>query len=103
VARRWQEDIRSGRHDRLGSFAPDAQIFLIQVNLRDAPEGERRRRLLQVPTAFSIGDAEVTSLISAGRDVLRASKGFQALQRSLQAAPDQAAGTSPAATTTATR
>jgi NTE family protein len=83
VARRWREELRSGRPDRLASFAPDAEIFLIPVNLRDAPHSDERKFLLQVPTAFSIGDAEVTRLIAAGRDVLRASKEFQALRRSL--------------------
>ena len=87
VARRWQDDLRHNRREGLGSFAPDAEIFLIQVNLRDAPEGERRQRLLQVPTAFSISDAEVTSLIAAGREVLKASKSFQDLRRSLAAPP----------------
>lgn len=84
IARRWQDDLRRGRRDSLSSFAADAEIFLIQVNLRDAPQGERRRRLLQVPTAFSISDSEVTTLIEAGREVLRGSKVFQALKRSLQ-------------------
>ncbi|MEO6363848.1 MAG: patatin-like phospholipase family protein [Caldimonas sp.] len=87
VARRWQDDLKNGRRADIGSFAPDAEIFLIQVNLRDAPEGEARRRLLQVPTAFSISDAEVTSLITAARQVLRASKTFQALRRSLGLEP----------------
>lgn len=68
---------------RLGGFAPDAEIYLIQVNLRDSPEGEGKRKLLQVPTALSISDAEVTSLIAAGRATLRASTAFQALKRSL--------------------
>lgn len=83
VARGWQRAINEGRREGLSGFASDAEIFLVQVNLRDAPEGESRRRLLQVPTAFSITDAEVTSLIAAGRQVLRASKGFQALRKSL--------------------
>ena len=83
VAVRWREEIRSGRRERLRGFSPDAEIFLIQVNLRDAPASAQRQFLLQVPTAFSIGDAEVTQLIAAGREVLRSDKEFQALTRSL--------------------
>ena len=83
VAGRWREEIRSGRRERLRSFAADAEIHLIQVNLRDAPASEQRQFLLQVPTAFSIGDAEVTQLIAAGREVLRSDKEFQALVQSL--------------------
>jgi len=81
VGRRFREDINGGRR-RFASFAPDAELFLVVVNLRDA-EGEGRRQLLQVPTAFTIGNDEVTSLVAAGRSVLRASKEFQALKRSL--------------------
>ncbi len=83
VAGRWREEIRSGRRERLRGFSTDAEIFLIQVNLRDAPASAQRQFLLQVPTAFSIGDAEVTQLIAAGREVLRSDKDFQALVRSL--------------------
>ncbi len=83
VAKRWQEDLREGRRDRFAGFASDAEIFLITVNLRDAPEASGRSQLLQVPTAFTISDAEVTQLIDAGRQVLRASPPYRALRRSL--------------------
>ncbi len=83
VARRWQEDLRQGRRDRFAGFAPDAEIFLITVNLRDASIGEERRKLLQIPTAFTISDSEVTQLIDAGREVLRASAAFRSLRKSL--------------------
>ena len=85
VARRWREDVRLKRPERLRGFAPDAEIFLIQVNLRDA--ADEKKLLLQVPTAFSISDAEVTRLVEAGRAVLRASPEFQALKRSLAFPP----------------
>lgn len=95
VANQWQADLRGDRADgpatgrKRGGFAADAEIFLIQVNLRDAPEGDVRRTLLQVPTAFTISDAEVTSLIAAGRDVLRRSPEFRSLLESLQVTPVQ--------------
>ena len=83
VAKRWQDDLREGRRDRFAGFASDAEIFLITVNLRDAPAGEDRRMLLQVPTAFTIRDSEVTQLIDAGRQVLRASPEYRSLRKSL--------------------
>lgn len=83
VARRWQDDLREGRRDRFAGFASDAEIFLITVDLRDAAAGEERQRLLQVPTAFTISGDEVTQLIDAGRQVLRASPEYRALRRSL--------------------
>ena len=84
IGRRFREDMKSGH--RFASFAPDAKLFLVLVNLRDA-QGEARSKLLQVPTAFTISGDEVTSLITAGRSVLRASKEFQALKRSLELLP----------------
>lgn len=74
--------------DGTDAFAPDAEIDLVVVNLRDAPVGEVRRELLQTPTAFSISGGEVTQLITAGRDILRRSLEFQALLRSLGARAD---------------
>ncbi len=84
LAKRWETELRSGR-TRFAGFAPDAEIYLVQVNLRDAEE--QRSMLLQVPTALSISGAEVDGLIAAGRRVLRASPGFQALKRSLGLPP----------------
>lgn len=85
VARLWRDTLQSGGGERLlSAFAPDAEIHLIEVNLRDAPNDAARPLLLQVPTALSIGDAEVTSLVEAGRSVLRRSSGFRALRRSLE-------------------
>lgn len=81
LARRWQADLHAGR-TRFTGFAREAEIFLVQVNLRDAPE--ERSVLLQVPTALSISSAEVDGLIAAGRRVLRASPEFQALKKSLE-------------------
>ena len=83
VAKRWQDDLREGRRDRFAGFASDAEIFLITVNLRDARADRGVNPLLQVPTAFTIRDAEVTQLIDAGRQVLRASAQYRALRRSL--------------------
>ena len=67
------------------SFAPGAQIHVVQVNLRDAPDEVARRRLLQVPTAFSISQGEVSALMEAGGSVLYNSKEFRALMHSLGA------------------
>jgi NTE family protein len=81
TARQWREDLK--RRDGADAFAPDAEIHVVQVNLRDAADGELRSRLLQTPTAFSISDEEVTRLIAAGRSVLQRSPEFQELLRSL--------------------
>ena len=87
VAQRLRADLLNGRRERLSGFADDAEIFLVPVNLRDAPGIDERRFLLQVPTAFSISEAETTRMIAAGRNVLRASPEFRRLRASLGLAP----------------
>ncbi len=64
-------------------FAPNAEIHVVPVNLRDSPDDVARPRLLQIPTAFSIEQHEVTDLIEAGGSVLRHSPEFRALVKSL--------------------
>ena len=83
VTRQWQRELRTREGAGMDAFAADAELHVIQVNLRDAPDPVARRQLLQIPTAFSISDAEVSELIAAGRSVLEHSREFQALRRSL--------------------
>ena len=85
VMRAWDQEVQGrGRSTGADVFAPDAEIHVVTVNLRDAPV-HQRRRLLQVQTAFSLPDEEVSALIEAGGQVLRDSADFQRLVRSLGA------------------
>lgn len=79
----WRRELGHEAVDGKDPFAPDAQIHLVNVNLRDVPELTERRTLLQVPTAFSISPGEVDQLVAAGRKVLWQSPQFQAMLRSL--------------------
>jgi len=83
ITRQWQQSLANGSPGSTDVFAPDAEVHVIPVNLRDAPDDIARRRLLQVPTAFSITSEEVTDLIEAGGSVLRHSPEFRALVQSL--------------------
>jgi NTE family protein len=83
IALQWKREVDAAARDGQSAFAKDAQIYVITVNLRDAPEASERTRLLQIPTAFSIPVDDVTRLIQAGRDVLRASPRFKELVQSL--------------------
>ena len=80
----WRKALAARAPGLSESFAPGAQIHVVQVNLRDAPDDIARNALLQVPTAFSISDADVSALIEAGASVLHHSADFKALMRSLQ-------------------
>jgi NTE family protein len=83
TAQAWREEL-SHAIARDDTFTPDATVHVINVNLRDAPEVLERRVLLQIPTAFSISQDEVTHLIAAGRHILQASPEFKALLESLK-------------------
>lgn len=83
VAQEWKRELRISARDGQSAFAEDAQIYVIPVNLRDAPEAMERSRLLQIPTAFSIPPDDVTRLIQAGRHVLEGSTSFKELMGSL--------------------
>ncbi|MCJ0761740.1 patatin-like phospholipase family protein [Variovorax terrae] len=87
LALQWKNELRRGASDGSDAFARDADVHVIQVNLRDAPEWADRQTLLQIPTAFSIAPLDVERLIEAGRHVLRRSPEFQALLHSLVPAP----------------
>jgi NTE family protein len=79
----WRRELSRDAPDGKDPFAPEAQIHLVNVNLRDVPELAQRRTLLQIPTAFSIAPGEVDQLVAAGRKVLWQSGQFQSLLRSL--------------------
>jgi len=84
TAQAWRRELRDIAASDDDPFAPEAQIHVINVNLRDAPDLMGRRLLLQIPTAFSIPQEDVTRLIEAGRHILRESPEFKALVESLQ-------------------
>ena len=90
MTQQWKRELSTAAPDGKSAFAVDAQIYLITVNLRDAPEAMERSRLLQIPTAFSISLDDVTRLIQAGDQVLKASPGFQELIKAL--GPNAASG-----------
>jgi len=83
AARRAAEEIRQARGREDSPFAPDAEIFVINVRLRDLAGEELGQTLLHVPTALEILPAHSRQLQEAGRGLLRDSPEFQRLRRSL--------------------
>ncbi len=83
ITEQWRKTLAVSPHSGGDVFAPNAEIHVVSVNLRDSPDDVARPRLLQIPTAFSIEQHEVTDLIEAGGSVLRHSPEFRALVKSL--------------------
>lgn len=76
---RWSRELTRQRGTPNSPFAPDAQIHVVSVSLRDVGDRHLRRSLLQVPTAFTIDPTDVLRLQQAGREALRESAQFQRL------------------------
>ena len=86
-ARRWAQELTALRGRDGSPFAPDAEIHVISVSLRDVKEAKTRQALLRVPTALTILPLQVRQLEEAGRSALRDSPEFQKLRDSLIAEP----------------
>lgn len=82
-ARRWTQELTALRGKHGSPFAPDAEIHVISVSLRDAKNTKASQALLQVPTALTILPFQVRQLQEAGRAALRESPEFQQLRDSL--------------------
>lgn len=91
TAQAWRRELRrtDAAADTHDPFAEDAQIHVVNVNLRDAPDLMGRQFLLQIPTAFSLPPGDVDRLMAAGRAILHASPEFKALLKSLGVQPVQ--------------
>lgn len=83
TARRATEELRALRGRGDSPFAADAEIYVVNIRLRDLHDEERRDSLLLVPTAFEILPSHSRDLQAAGRELLRASAEFRRLRRSL--------------------
>lgn len=91
VARRLREELMADRGSDGSPFAPDAQLHVISVSLRDVPDETLRQKLLHVPTALTILPLQVSQLREAGRHTLRASPQFKKLLQSLRTQDEMAA------------
>ncbi|MGZ5179556.1 MAG: patatin-like phospholipase family protein [Ramlibacter sp.] len=83
TARKAAEELRTVRGRGDSPFAADAEIFVINIRLRDLQDPKRRDALLHVPTAFEILPSQSRELQAAGRELLRASPEFRRLRRGL--------------------
>lgn len=83
AARRAAEELRAWRGSAGSPFARDADIFVINIRLRDLKDERVRNTLLRVPTAFEILPSHSRQLQEAGRELLRQSPEYQRLRLSL--------------------
>src|SRR5690606_29996879 len=87
TGRHWATLRKSLNPQLQALLAPDAQLHVVPVSLREAPAGlsVTRRHLLRIPTLFTVNRKDVDALIEAGRQTLRQNPEYQALLQGLGA------------------
>jgi NTE family protein len=76
---KWRREIRSAALEGHGPFAPDAELYYIEVGLRNYPNQATRAELLAIPTAYTLDEKQVEELINAGHEILDANTEFRRL------------------------
>ena len=76
---KWRREIRIAALEGHGPFAPDAELYYIEVGLRNYPNQATRAELLAIPTAYTLDEKQVEELINAGHEILDANIEFRRL------------------------
>ncbi len=82
---RWRSEIQADLRSGQGPFAPDVEVYDIEVGLRSYPDPSMRKALLAVPTSFALAPVQVDETIAAGPKILEANPEFRRLLQDLRA------------------
>lgn len=77
----WRAQLRRRPPTASSAFAPDADIYFINVSLMELEDVEEHARLMNIPTNLSLTDEELDHLLSAASKLLKDDKEFQRLLR----------------------
>jgi hypothetical protein len=75
----WRLQLRRRSEGTSSSFAPNADIYFINVSLTEVTDPEEESRLMNIPTNLALTNEEVDHLLLAGSRILRDSPEFQRL------------------------
>ena len=73
---KWRSEIRNAASTGRGPFAADADLYYIEVGLRDSPDELTRASLLAIPTSYTLSQDQVKELINAGHKLLELNPEF---------------------------
>lgn len=76
---KWRREIHLAASEPDSPFAPDADLYYIEVGLRDYPSQATRAELLAIPTAYTLDEKQVDELINAGHEILDTNTEFKRL------------------------
>lgn len=81
---KWRAQLRARPPDGSGPFAPDADIYLINVSLDAVADDQDRAYVMKIPTSLYLSDQQIDRLLLAASRLLRGSPEFQRLMTDLQ-------------------
>ena len=80
----WRVQLRQRSEGTSSIFAPNADIYFINVSLTEVTDPEEETRLMNIPTNLALTNEEVDHLLLAGSRLLRDSPEFQRLVRDVK-------------------
>ncbi len=80
---KWQEKLRNRPEDPESVFAPDADLYFIDVSLGAVDDAEEQQYLMNIPTTLYLKDEQIDRLLLAASRLIRRDPEFQRLMRDL--------------------
>jgi NTE family protein len=81
---KWRERLRNRQADPEGVFAPDADIYFIDVSFGALPDANEQQSLMKIPTTLYLTGQQIDRLLLAATRLIRNDPEFQRLMRDLE-------------------
>jgi len=81
---KWKERLRNRQVDPEGVFAPDADIYFIDVSLGAVADADEQQYLMRIPTTLYLTDQQIDRLLLAATRLIQNDPEFQRLMRDLE-------------------
>ena len=83
----WRAELRSNPPKVDSAFAPDADIYFIDVNFTAIEDVAEQEYLMKIPTTLQLTDEQIDRLLLAASRLIRNDAEFQRLMMDLQPSP----------------
>ena len=84
VLETWRNDLKNRPPGAESIFAPNADIYFIDVSLGAVEDAEEQQYLMKIPTTLYLTDEQIDRLLLAAQRLIRNDKEFQRLMKDLQ-------------------
>ena len=72
---KWQQELRTKQRDSDSPFAPDAEIYFINVSLAEIADPDERASLMKIPTTLYLTEEQIGRLLGAASRLIRHDNG----------------------------